>query len=158
VRPTRTAGPRRVFVDTSAYYARADPRDANHALATRLVAYIEEQRYRQLLRPAELADQWSPTRDSRINAWEIVHQLVRALEDPQAGSESAAAQLVTKLGGKAESARELAYRLFIMSDRKKRNLEARSYNALVQSWPEIMRLAAEQSSAQPQQADLFAEV
>ena len=70
--------------------------------------------------------------------WETVHQLIRALQN---GGESAAAALVAKLGSKAETARELAYRLYTISERKKRAGEALAYNALVQSWPEIMRLA-----------------
>jgi putative DNA methylase len=49
--------------------------------------------------------------------------------------------LVKKLGSKAEVARELAYRLYSLCERKKRAAEALSYNALVQSWPEIVRLA-----------------
>jgi putative DNA methylase len=48
---------------------------------------------------------------------------------------------VAKLGAKAETARELAYRLYVLCERKKRAAEALSYNALVQSWPEIQRLA-----------------
>lgn len=36
---------------------------------------------------------------------------------------------------------ELAYRLYNLCERKKRAAEALSYNALVQSWPEIVRLA-----------------
>ena len=57
--------------------------------------------------------------------------------------EGAAALLVAKLGGKAETARELCYRLYTLCERKKRAAEALSYNALVQSWPEITRLARE---------------
>ena len=44
---------------------------------------------------------------------------------------------------KAEVARELAYRLYTLCERKKRATEALSYNGLVQSWPEITRLASE---------------
>jgi putative DNA methylase len=62
------------------------------------------------------------------------------------GGESSAAELVRKLGAKAEIARELAYRLYTLCERKKRAGEALSYNALVQSWPEIVRLAAEAST------------
>ena len=69
-----------------------------------------------------------------------MHHLVRALE---AGGENAAAELVAKLGSKAEIARELAYRLYTVCERKKRAHEALSYNGLVQSWPEITRLARE---------------
>jgi putative DNA methylase len=94
----------------------------------------------RLLRPNELPKDWNPATDQRLTAWEVVHQLIRVLE---AGGESAAADLVAKLGSKAESARELAYRLYTICERKKRAPEALSYNALVQSWPEINRLAAD---------------
>jgi putative DNA methylase len=96
----------------------------------------------RLLRPDELPEGWDPAKDSRLTAWEMVHQLVRALE---ADGEGAAAELVKKLGSKAEVARELAYRLYMLCERKKRAAEARSYNGLVQSWPEITRLAREGS-------------
>lgn len=94
----------------------------------------------RLLRPDELPADWDPEKDKRLTAWEIVHQLIRALES---GGEGAAAALVAKLGSKAETARELAYRLYTICERKKRAPEALSYNGLVQSWPEIMRLAQE---------------
>lgn len=92
----------------------------------------------RLLKPDELPSDWNPEKDPRLTAWEVVHQLIRALE---AGGESVAATLVAKLGSNAEVARELAYRLFSLCERKKRAQEALSYNALVQSWPEIIRLA-----------------
>jgi putative DNA methylase len=55
----------------------------------------------------------------------------------------------------AETARELAYRLYTISERKKRAQEALSYNALVQSWPEITSLAREGTKTRPQQAGMF---
>lgn len=61
----------------------------------------------------------------------------------ESGGEGAAAEIVAKLGAKAEVARELCYRLYTLCERKKRAAEALSYNGLVQSWPEIMRLARE---------------
>ena len=94
----------------------------------------------RLLKPEELPSDWNPDTDPRLTAWEIVHQLIRSLET---GGEGAAAALVIKLGAKAEVARELAYRLYTVSERKKRAAEALSYNGLVQSWPEINRLARE---------------
>jgi putative DNA methylase len=107
----------------------------------------------RLLKPDELPADWDPDRDSRFTAWMTVHQLIRALE---AGGESAAASLVAKLGSKAEVARELAYRLYTIAERKKRAAEALSYNALVQSWPEITRLArAAATPAEPAQAALL---
>jgi putative DNA methylase len=106
----------------------------------------------RLLKPNELPADWDPAQETRLTAWETVHQLVRALE---AGGESAAAELVAKLGTQAETARELAYRLYTICERKKRAAEALSYNALVQSWPEIVRLATDQQSARLGQPGLF---
>ena len=97
----------------------------------------------RLLRPAELPVDWDPLSDKRLTDWEIVHHLIRVLEDKEAGSESAAADLVAKLGSRAETARELCYRLYTLCERKRRPADALSYNALVQSWPEIVRLARE---------------
>ena len=57
----------------------------------------------------------------------------------------------------AEVAWELAYRLYALCERKKRAPEAMAYNGLVQSWPEILRLAREQSVSRPGQGDLFGE-
>lgn len=106
----------------------------------------------RLLKPDELPADWNPTTDPRLTAWEIVHNLIRALS---IGGESAAAALVSKLGAKAEIARELAYRLYTLCERKKRAAEALAYNGLVQSWPEIARLAREGSKPVVEQATLF---
>ncbi len=108
----------------------------------------------RLLRPDELPADWDPATDPRLTAWEMVHQLIRGLE---AGGESAAASLVGKLGPKAEIARELAYRLYTLCERKKRAAEALSYNSLVQSWPEISRLARDGGRARTEQPDLYEE-
>ncbi len=108
----------------------------------------------RLLKPSEMPDDWDPTTDTRLTAWEIVHHLIRVLE---AGGEPAAAELVAKLGSKAEIARELAYRLYTICERKKRAAEALSYNSLVQSWPEITRLAREIGKPQLVQGEMFEE-
>ena len=106
----------------------------------------------RLLRPSELPAEWDPVRDPRLTVWEVVHHLVRRLES---GGEAGAAELVSVLGGVAEVARELAYRLYTTCERKKRAPEALSYNALVQSWPEIMRLAREKRPPQAAQEQMF---
>ena len=100
----------------------------------------------RLLKPAELPADWDPLLDARLTVWEMVHHLVRVLE---AGGEGAAAALVAKLGSRAETARELCYRLYTLCERKKRANEAMAYNGLVQSWPEITRLAREVPSTAP---------
>jgi putative DNA methylase len=106
----------------------------------------------RLLKPDELPEDWDPATDQRLTHWETVHHLIRVLG---AGGESAAAALVGQLGTKAETARELAYRLYTFCERKKRSAEALAYNALVQSWPEIARLARESGTPRPGQPTLF---
>jgi putative DNA methylase len=106
----------------------------------------------RLLKPDELPEDWDPATDARLTAWEIVHQLIRSLGE---GGERAAADLVAPLGSKAEVARELAYRLYTVCERNKRNAEAQPYNALVQSWTEIVRLAQSQAVEIPTQATLI---
>lgn len=107
----------------------------------------------RLLRPAEFDANWDPLFDKRITVWEIVHQLVRSLES---NGERQAAALASKLGSHAESARELCYRLYMVCERKRRAAEAMSYNGLVQSWPEIIRLSREATPASKSSTqDLF---
>jgi putative DNA methylase len=116
---------------------------------------LESKRGRvRLLAPRELPTNWDPATDPRLTAWEIVHHLIRVLE---AGGESAAAALLPRLGARAEVARELAYRLYTLCERKKRAAEALAYNGLVQSWPEIARLAQEGGKPRTEQAALFGE-
>ena len=108
----------------------------------------------RLLRPDELPADWDPATDPRLTAWEIVHHLIRVLAS---GGEGAAAELVAKLGAKAEVARELAYRIHSLCERKRRAAEALAYNGLVQSWPEIVRLARDVGKPRAEQAALFEE-
>jgi putative DNA methylase len=97
----------------------------------------------RLLRRDELADDWDPTQDRRVTVWEVTQHLIRALEQH---GEMGAATPVQKLGGLGEVARDLAYRLYGICERKKWAQEAVAYNSLVIAWPEIVRLAGQSSS------------
>ena len=109
----------------------------------------------RLLKSEELPAAWDPSTDARLTNWETVHHLIRVLAS---GGEPAAAELVTKLGAKAEPARELAYRLYTLCERKKRPADALAYNGLVQSWPELLRLAEEGGKAKvAEQVTMFEE-
>jgi putative DNA methylase len=93
----------------------------------------------------ELPEDWDPAKDKRLTAWESTQHLILALEQK---GESGAAELLRKLGGgMGETARDLAYRLYVICDRKKWTTEALSYNSLITSWSEIQNLvhAAERS-------------
>ncbi len=105
----------------------------------------------RLFKPDELRHDWDPLTDGRLTHWETVHHLIRALAD---GGEAAAAKLVLVLGATADVARELCYRLYTLCERNKRAEEALMYNGLVQSWPEIIRLAGESRAAEPTQVRL----
>jgi putative DNA methylase len=93
----------------------------------------------RLLARNELSATWDPATDKRLTVWEVTQHLIQVLLS--SGEEQAAA-LLRRVGGLGEIARELAYRLYVLSDRKKWTSEALAYNALVVAWPEIVRLAA----------------
>ena len=102
-----------------------------------------------LKRPDELAADWSSATDTRLTTWEVTHYLVRAVLQ---GEEEAAA-LLAQVSAHADAARELAYRLYAICDRKKQANDAFGYNALVASWPEIAALAERMKQAR--QTDLY---
>jgi len=107
----------------------------------------------RLLSRQELPKDWDPMGDKRLTIWEITQHLIRSLDDL---GEEGAARLVSKLGGVAETARELAYRLFSLSERKGWAREALAYNSLVVSWPEITRLAISTgATGEQKQGSLF---
>ena len=94
----------------------------------------------RLLTPAELPQDWDPKADSRRTVWETTHQLVRVHSQ---GGDAAAADIMANIGADAETARDLAYRLFRICDLRNRSQEALGYNALVRSWGEISGLATQ---------------
>ena len=99
----------------------------------------------RLLSRDELDDDWSPVGDDRLTVWEVVQYLVRELET---GGEIPAAGLLSQVGGLAEPARELAYRLYHTCERKGWAADALAYNSLVAVWPELARLAHKPPEAQ----------
>ena len=103
----------------------------------------------RLLAPKELPADWDPRTDTRLTSWEMVHHLIRVLETD---GEEGAAGIVRMLGGAAETARELCYRLYALADRKGWAAEALAYNTLVRSWPVIAERAR---SMDVTQADLL---
>jgi putative DNA methylase len=99
----------------------------------------------RLLDRDELDPSWDPTKDSRLTVWEVTQHLVRRLMNED---EASAAELLAKVGGLGDAARDLAYRLFQIAESKKWSKEARPYNALAASWLEISRLAAAEPDGQ----------
>ena len=107
----------------------------------------------RLLSRDELPEDWDPAADKRITVWEVTQHLIRGLVDK--GSEEAAADLLRKVGALGDVARELAYRLYTICDRKKWAQEALAYNSLVVAWPELVKLAGQKEVSGPSQQELF---
>ena len=101
----------------------------------------------RLLAPAELSQSWDSKADSRRTVWETTHQLVRVHSQ---GGDAAAADIMANIGADAETARDLAYRLFRICDLRNRPQEALGYNALVRSWGEISGLATQARQVETQ--------
>jgi putative DNA methylase len=92
----------------------------------------------RLLRRDELESDWDPSRDKRLTTWEVVQYLIRALEE---GGEEEATILLRKLGGIGQEARDLAYRLYAICERKGWAQEALGYNMLAAAWPRLVEMA-----------------
>ncbi len=93
----------------------------------------------QLVPRSNLDAEWNPSTTDRITVWDATQHLIRELET---GGEQRAANLRRRLGPVADAARDLAYRLFNVCERRGRADDALAYNALVIAWPELERLAA----------------
>lgn len=106
----------------------------------------------RLLKRDEMPADWNPATDHKVRHWEVAQHLIRALET---GGETAAADLLRRVGGMGEVARDLAYRLYNICERKKWASEALAYNGLVIAWPEISKLAAQAATVQGEQATMF---
>ena len=68
------------------------------------------------------------------------------------------ADLLHKMGPRAEAARTLAYRLYTHCERTGNTEEARAYNGLVIAWPELQKLISSGSTQQlnrVEEVDLF---
>ena len=107
----------------------------------------------RLLRRNELLKDWNPQIDKRLTVWEATQYMIRELQD--GAGETSAARLLSQLGTIGEAARELAYRLYNICDRKGWASEGVAYNSLVISWSEISRLAADSHEETPVQVALF---
>lgn len=98
---------------------------------------------------------WDPKADQRPTAWEAVHHLIERLNTH--GEQGAAMLMVKMPGDMSAAARELAYRLYNICERKGWAEYAYHYNALVISWPAIQEAANElrRNAQKPQQQELF---
>ncbi len=101
----------------------------------------------KLIAREDMPDDWDPITDARATCWEATQHLIRRL---QHDGEQAAADLLARLGGDyGDRARDLAYRLYSICERKSWAHEARAYNSLVIAWSEISKLSRSVGEAKP---------
>ncbi|MCY2995755.1 MAG: DUF1156 domain-containing protein [Planctomycetota bacterium] len=104
----------------------------------------------RLLKWAEYPTDWDPQTDQRLPVWEVLHQLIRVFHTT---GETGAGSIFAAVQSKAESARQLAYRLYTLCERAGWAEDARAYNELITSWSAIESAAAHEPAAQ--QRSLF---
>ena len=97
----------------------------------------------RLLRREELADNWNP-KTARLTAWEVMQRMIYELLDGK--GDSGAGDILCQASTQGEAARDLAYKLYTVCERKGWAQEALAYNSLVTSWSEISRLAQREAS------------
>lgn len=91
---------------------------------------------------------WNPDDDKRPTVWEATHHLIERLNSH---GETGAAMLINRMpSDMAAEARQLAYRLYSICERKSWADHARDYNALVISWSGIGEEGARLREAQSQ--------
>jgi putative DNA methylase len=104
----------------------------------------------RLLKWKEYPDDWDSAKNDRLPVWEALHQLIRAYNTD---GDSGAAKVLAGVASKAEAARQLAYRLYTLSERAGRAEDARAYNEVVTGWSGIESTAVKVTT--PKQRSLF---
>jgi len=99
----------------------------------------------RLLTRVELENDWTPATDTHLTIWECTQYLIRALQNE--GEYSAAALLKQMGPERADAARDLAYRLFDISDKQGQAKESKAYNSLIAVWSDLTAQAATHSES-----------
>ena len=89
------------------------------------------------------------------NIWMLTQQLTQAMAT--GGIEACAEIVYSMFGSNAERAKDLAYRLYTIAEKKGWANEAYAYNSLVVSWPDIQTRAAAMKLETPVQISMFDE-
>ena len=102
----------------------------------------------RLLKPAEYPADWDAASDARLPIWEVLHQLIRAF---RADGESGAGRVLAAeaVKSKTDAARQLAYRLYTLCERRGMADEARAYNEVGTSWDAIEAASTAVAPAPP---------
>jgi putative DNA methylase len=102
----------------------------------------------RLLAPDDLSDDWNPLTDDRISVWEAVVRLGKTL-DQQGGEEAARLMGAVAQRVDLDTAKELAYLLFAICEKKKWTDTALLFNGLGTSWSDLSAVARAGGSRTP---------
>jgi putative DNA methylase len=89
----------------------------------------------RLLKREEYGDSWGGRTSSHLTAWEVTQRMINALMNGRGEQEAGA--ILRQARDLGEPARDLAYRLYTICERKGWSAEALPYNTLVMSWPQV---------------------
>lgn len=94
----------------------------------------------RLLEPSELSDDWDPTTDDRVSVWEVVLRLAKALNEKGVDE---AARLMAAAGQRVDldAAKELAYLLYSICEKRKWTRTGLLFNGLGTSWADLSAAA-----------------
>jgi putative DNA methylase len=104
----------------------------------------------RLLKWREYPADWDAKLDTRLPVWEALHQMIRAYSSR---GDAGAAKVLKAVASQAEAARQLAYRLYTLCERKGWAEDARAYNELVTGWSGIEQASGDVGAGQ--QRELF---
>jgi putative DNA methylase len=99
----------------------------------------------QLIKPADLPEDYDVVGDTSISVWEVLHHLIRVLESD--GGVAAAGDFLRAALARADAeidpdlVKELSHLLFRVAEGNGWTKDALSFNALVTSWPDILDVA-----------------
>ncbi len=106
----------------------------------------------RLLHRDEFSSDWKPATVKRLTVWEVTQRLIHALQEQ---GDAGAAAILDHVEAYGEIARDLAYRLYTICERKKWADEALAYNSLVVEWPDISGEVERLGRATAEQSRLF---
>jgi putative DNA methylase len=97
----------------------------------------------RLLKREEYGDSWGGRTSSHLTAWEVTQRMINALMNGRGEQEAGA--ILRQASDLGEPARDLAYRLYTICERKGWSAEALPYNTLIMSWPQVSGFARKET-------------
>jgi hypothetical protein len=103
---------------------------------------------------AQVVNRMAPIEAALLLREGEIGDLLKLTEGLERDDGAAVSALLARLGGLGDTARDLAYRMYHVAERKGWTDEARSYNALVVAWTDLSRGAEGARASGPAQASL----